>query len=167
MDDVQTFVEYRRDPEIARYQSWSLDYSNEQARQLIDSQRDQLFPDPGQWLQLGIHLQSTGELVGDLALHNLEREEGVFEIGFTICREHQNNGFAREAAADLLTRLETDHEASRFIASADARNIASIKLLTSLGFTHVQEKGWEEEFKNEHVKVWFFEKVTNASSFLG
>jgi RimJ/RimL family protein N-acetyltransferase len=82
--DLPPFVRYRQDAQIARFQSWDTDYSEDQGRSLIDSQVGILIPKPGEWLQLGIHETENGELIGDLAVHRLENDENSFEIGFTL-----------------------------------------------------------------------------------
>ena len=161
--DLENFVKYRQDPLIARYQSWTPDYSKAQGQKLIDSQVGQMIPKPGDWLQLGMHLHSTLELIGDLALHKIEADEGCFEIGFTVDRRFQGNGYALEAASTLIDALVQNYAALRIIASADERNLASLRLLSKLGFKHDPLRDWEEVFKGENVKVLFFEKLTALS----
>jgi RimJ/RimL family protein N-acetyltransferase len=45
------------------------------------------------------------------------------------------------------------------MATSDRRNIASIKVLNSLGFEQRADKSWGEEFKGELVTVDYFELV--------
>lgn len=154
--DLDDFVAYRQDPEIARYQSWDLTYSKEQAKQLIESQTGVLLPAPGQWLQLAIHEKTSGRLVGDLAIHAIRERDLEFEIGFTIAKNHQRQGFATEAASRLLTYLFSEVGARVVVAQPDSRNTASKQLLKTLGFEIDQSKSWFEEFKGEEVKVEYF-----------
>jgi RimJ/RimL family protein N-acetyltransferase len=154
--DIETFVAYRQDPEIARYQSWDPRYSKAQAVELIESQAGVLLPGQDQWLQLAIHNRISGELVGDLAIHSIEDNHSIFEIGFTIARKQQGQGFAKEAAQKLLAHLELQG-ATKFFASTDSRNTPSKKLLTELGFELQPSKGWTEQFKGELVTVEYFE----------
>ena len=154
--DLASFVSYRTDPDIARYQSWDTSYSAEQATQLIESQQGINLPAKDQWLQLAICSLETDELIGDLALHALA-EDNSFEIGFTIAKRHQGKGYAKESAARLLKYLFEEVGAKSIIASTDNRNASSIKLLEALGFTQNPDKTWQEEFKNEIVTVLFFE----------
>lgn len=156
MVDLETFLAYRQDPEIAKYQGWEPSYSGEQAVDLIQSQAEIEFPQADQWLQLGLHLVSSGKLVGDLALHALD-ENDVFEIGFTIARQHQGFGYAKEAASKLLEYLFTEAGAKKVFATSDRRNQSSINLLRTLGFQQQLDKTWVEEFKGETVTVDYFE----------
>ena len=156
--DLTSFVSYRTDPEIARYQSWDTSYSVDQATRLIESQQGIELPAKDQWLQLAICNRVSSELIGDLALHTLE-EDDSYEIGFTISKTHQGKGFAKEAASCLLNFLFHQVGATRIIASTDSRNYSSIKLLEALGFSQDPEESWQEEFKNETVTVLFFEMI--------
>jgi RimJ/RimL family protein N-acetyltransferase len=159
LDDLESFVSYRQDPEVARYQSWDTDFSKDQGKELIESQAGVVFPAPGDWLQLSIRELASGKLVGDLALHAKQDEDHTFELGFTIASEHQGKGFGREAAARLLDYLFTCVGARKVVAATDRRNMPSIKLLLALGFVQLPEQTWTEEFKGEIVTVDFFELI--------
>jgi RimJ/RimL family protein N-acetyltransferase len=160
MADIDAFVSYRKDPEVARFQSWDPSYSRADAEKLIRSQEDVDFPLAGDWLQLGVHLVETGQLVGDLALHNTGTYK-TFEIGFTFSREHQGKGYAAEAAKRLIDYLFEEKSAKAIFATPDSRNLRSINLLTRLGFENQEAKGWTEQFKGETVRVEYFELFRN------
>jgi RimJ/RimL family protein N-acetyltransferase len=159
LSDLEAFVNYRQNPEIARYQSWDASYTIAQGRELIESQAGLVLPESGQWLQLAIHDRMTGTLIGDLAIHRMKHELDFFEIGFTVANQFHRRGYAKEATERLLEYLVTQAGAKKFIATPDSRNDASIRLLLSLGFQQIQSKTWTEEFKGETVTVLFFEKV--------
>lgn len=157
LEDVPSFVAYRQNPDVARYQSWETSYAEANAVELVESQIGVDVPADGEWLQLAIHERETGVHVGDLALHSVSDEESVYEIGYTIAPAHQGQGFAREAASRLLEFLFTENRATSVIAMTDTRNAPSIRLLEALGFEHVPSKGFTEEFKGETVDVDYFE----------
>jgi aminoglycoside 6'-N-acetyltransferase len=95
--------------------------------------------------------------VGDLAIKSVEEEDSTFELGFTIAKQHQGQGFAKEAASKLINYLVSEAEAKKFIATTDSRNSASIKVLAAMGFQKNDSKSWTELFKNEVVAVDYFE----------
>jgi RimJ/RimL family protein N-acetyltransferase len=159
MADLESFVTYRRDPEIARFQSWDTSYSHSQAKELIESQNGVLLPAKGDWLQLGIHFGTSEELIGDLAIHRLDEERIAFEIGFTLARQFQGHGYAREALLALLDYLLNEVGATKLEASTDRRNISSIKLLEAVGFDQEQARTFTEEFKGETVTVDVYSRV--------
>lgn len=105
LSDAEDFVSYRRDPEISRYQSWDENFSYQQAQELIHSQAGVDLPKVGEWLQLAVRDRVNGKLLGDLALHHLDELNGVFEIGFTIAKQHQRQGYAKEAIEALINYL--------------------------------------------------------------
>jgi RimJ/RimL family protein N-acetyltransferase len=155
--DLHTFVSYRRDPAIARFQGWETTYSDVDARELIESQAGRSLPEKGQWLQLAIHHQTTGEHVGDLALHSMFGDAAVFELGFTIATLHQGQGFAKEAASALINHLFTEVRATKLVANTDRRNTESIAVLSALGFVREPSRSWTEKFKNEVITMDYFE----------
>ena len=162
--DLDDFIAYRQDPEVAKYQGWDISYSQRQALELLESQRNVLLPTTGKWQQLAIHDQLTGKLFGDLALHSLNNEGTAFEIGFTLAQVNQGKGIAREAVGQLIQYLFGEVGAVSIVANCDQRNLSAIKLLLSLGFEQVRTKSWTENFKNELVTVDHFELVSNRTS---
>ena len=157
LEDLAAFVSYRQDPEIARFQSWEPTYSQEDATQLIGSQVGVLIPREGDWLQLGVHELASDELVGDLALHSVPESDRCFEIGFTIARSHQGQGYAKEAASILMRLMFSEQVAKRFTAISDRRNLSSIRVLLALGFNCDPSRSRSEWFKNEDVWLDYFE----------
>ena len=157
MVDLDTFVAYRQDPDIARFQGWETSYSKNQALNLIESQAGLLLPEKGGWLQLAICSLVDQEHVGDLAIKSVEDEDSTFELGFTVAKKHQGQGFAKEAASKLMSYLGLEAGAKKFIATTDIRNSASIKVLAALGFQKNDSKSWTELFKNELVNLDYFE----------
>ena len=159
LPDLEPFVKYRQDPAIARYQSWDESYSLDQGLALIQSQAGVLLPEKGEWLQLGLHDRHSGQLIGDVAIHFLADQSDCYELGFTVAKECQGLGYAKEAVEKLIEYLVAEAEAKSFIATPDSRNEASIRLLLSLGFRQNRSKSWTEEFKGESVTVHYFERI--------
>jgi RimJ/RimL family protein N-acetyltransferase len=158
--DVDSFVSYRRDPAIARFQSWDTNYSSQQGIDLVQSQTDVVLPAPGNWLQLAIHDRGAGELLGDLALHTIDATELSFEIGFTLATKNQGNGIAREAVRRLLDFLFDEVGAISVGAHCDSRNSPSIALLLALGFENRPSESATELFKDESIVVDYFEVIS-------
>ena len=154
--DLESFVAYRQDPEIARFQSWDTNYAKEQAIGLIESQAGVSLPSEGNWLQLAVHDLVTKELIGDVAVHLVSANEAIYELGFTVGKVHQQKGYASEAVSVVIGLL-VKAGARKLIAHTDNRNEPSIRLLGALSFTQKLEKSWSENFKDELVTVDYFE----------
>ena len=131
-DDVDAFVAYRQNPEVARYQSWS-DYTREQGRALIAAMQDLEAAVPGQWYQIGLEVRTAGRLVGDLALRVDVDEPRQAEIGFTLDPNQQGKGYATEAVRGLLHYTFQTHGLHRVIAVTDALNAPAAALLKRSG----------------------------------
>ncbi len=132
-DDLATFVKYRSDPEVARYQSWNAPYPQAEAERLIKDMR-RMHPDtPGEWFQFAIALRSTGELIGDCGAKPSAYDPTTTQIGYTIGRAHQRCGYGSEAVRTLLGYLFDARGMHRVTASCDGRNVASMGLLERLG----------------------------------
>ena len=147
--DVNAFTGYRQDPEVARWQSWSTDYSRQDALALVETQSDAPLPQPGEWLQLAVRPIGKSGLLGDVAVHLLADQPSTFEIGVTFDRRHQGHGLAGEAVARVLNFLFVDQQAHRVVAFCDARNTAVANLLRRLGFRHESHQVEADFFKGE------------------
>ena len=148
--DIPAFVAYRRDPEVARYQSWGVDYSEADARALVGGQPASGWPDAGEWVQLGLHLaDGTDVLIGDVAVGADAEQPATFELGVTLASAHQGQGYAREALEVVLARLMDERGAHRVVMQGDARNAPVLALMRRLGLRHegtILEGDW---FKDE------------------
>jgi len=129
--DLESFVEYRAQEEVARYQSWS-DYSYQDALELFEGMDYSTFGEPENWYQMAISLQGSDKLIGDLAVHFIDQEQ--VEIGFTVSPQYQGNNIATNAVSCFLCYLFDELNKHRVIATTDVKNIASYSLLEKLGF---------------------------------
>ena len=151
--DLEAFVAYRSDPEIARYQSWE-DYTREEGQALIDSMQSLRLGTPGEWYQLAVEAKDAGRLVGDLATKVDASEAREMEVGFTLAPEHQGKGYASEALRGLLDHVFSQLGLHRVVAVTDALNAPAAALLARVGMrleAHFVENvffkgGWGSEF---------------------
>ncbi len=144
--DLATFVAYRCDPAIARYQGWEAPYPEADGQRLIESMLAQHPDTPGMWYQYATALKATGELIGDCGCCADSGDARLAEVGYTIASRYQGRGYGREAVRLLLTYLFEDRGKHRVTARCDPRNTASVKLLRSLGLRqegHLRESSWE------------------------
>jgi len=151
--DLETFVAYRRDPVVARFQTWS-DYSMEEGRALIASMQGLSLGVPGMWYQIALEEHAGGGLVGDLAAKVSGSEPREMEVGFTLAPAYQGKGFGSEAVRGLLDVAFGTLGLHRVVAVTDALNAPAGALLERVGMrreAHFHEnvffKGaWGSEF---------------------
>ncbi|MBD2386419.1 GNAT family N-acetyltransferase [Cylindrospermum sp. FACHB-282] len=155
-EDTATFITYRNDPEIAKYQSWDIPYPETAAREFIKLLQKTSPGILGEWYQLAIALKTTGEMIGDCAFCILAEDGQQAEIGFTLGLSHQKQGYGTEAVNRLLQHLFIDYNLHRVRANCDHANIASAKLLNRVGMRqegHFVKSLWS---KGHWVdEVWF------------
>jgi RimJ/RimL family protein N-acetyltransferase len=131
--DLPALIAYRRDPEVARYQSWS-ELTELSAHAFLNELEQSEPGTRGEWYQFAVALKSTDELIGDCALHVRADDTQQAEIGYTFARQFQGQGYASEAVNTLLRYLFDTLRIHRIIAHVDCRNERSIALLERLGF---------------------------------
>jgi RimJ/RimL family protein N-acetyltransferase len=134
--DAVIFAAYRSDPEVAHYQGWEAPYSLEQAEEFVSEMNNRAPGVPGEWFQVAIARKEDGLFIGDCVFKRLADEPRVAEIGYTLARGYQRQGYASEAIHALLDYLFGSFGLHRVLANCDPKNAASIRLLEKLGFRH-------------------------------
>jgi RimJ/RimL family protein N-acetyltransferase len=130
--DLDSFVAYRSDPEVARYQGWE-SCSAEEGRAFIEEQRSRPLFERGRWCQIAVEERASRVHVGDCAVRVTARDPRQAELGFTFGRAHHGRGLASEAVAHLLDHLLLRLGLHRVFAFADERNRRAIALLERVG----------------------------------
>lgn len=154
--DLEPFLAYRSDPEIARYQGWSMPYSREMAEQFIQDMKAQQPGIPGEWFQWAIELRASGALIGDCAFYLLSRDTRQAEIGVTLARPFHGQGYAQEAIWRLLAYLFDEMALHRVCANCDPENAPAWKSLERMGFrreAHFIENLW---FKGRYADEYWY-----------
>ncbi|GAA3016342.1 GNAT family N-acetyltransferase [Microbacterium aurantiacum] len=150
--DRTAFVRYRRDPDVARWQSWSTTYSDDDADALLADQPAGIEAGSGRWVQIAIH-DAGGTLQGDVAVRALSDQPDSYEIGVTLAPAAQGRGIASEALAALTEALFTELGAHRVFAVSDARNENVARLMRRSGFRHEGRNVDADWFKNEWTSL--------------
>jgi RimJ/RimL family protein N-acetyltransferase len=132
--DLEAFAAYRREPEVARYQSWDTSFSLADAQRFLAEQEGVAFGERGAWVQLAATDRAGGGLRGDCAVRILDDQPATAEVGVTFAPAWQGTGLAREALGAVVDTLFAEHRLHRVYAEADDRNVAVHRLLERLGF---------------------------------
>lgn len=130
--DLAAFLSYRNDPEVARYQSWQVT-TEEQANDFFAYLQGAEPGRPGDSFQFAVALRGDNRLIGDVYMRPIDYDERQAEIGYTLGREWQGQGYASEAVAAVLGYAFKSIGLHRIIAVVDQRNLPSITLLERLG----------------------------------
>jgi len=132
--DLENFLAYRNDPEVARYQSWNIPYTREQGLQFIDLMKMASPTAQGEWYQVAVELKSTHAMIGDVAFCTLMYDQQQALMGYSLAHTYWHQGYGFEAVQTLLDYLFQERGLHRVIAECDVENVASWKLLEKLGF---------------------------------
>ena len=150
--DLEPFLTYRNQPEVARYQSW-IRWSRDQGVEFIHDQQHVDPGDLGRWFQYAMELRENGELVGDCGLCVKVAAPRTAEIGFSLAPEHQRQGLASEAVKAIVDHAVRDLGVERIIAVAMRDNDRSATLLRRLGLSHgPPERVWFKGQWNEELR---------------
>src|SRR5215470_9198231 len=154
-EDIATFVRYRADPAIARFQSWA-NFTAADGEAFFAAMSRQHPDTPGEWFQFAIELTATRTMIGDCALHALVENPREVEIGFTLASAYTRHGYATEAVACLLDYVFGPLAKERAAAITDVRNAASIAVLERLGFARDPAPREPILFKGELIEEYCY-----------
>ncbi|MEO5763997.1 MAG: GNAT family N-acetyltransferase [Casimicrobiaceae bacterium] len=88
---------------------------------------------PDRWLNWAMRRRDGGECAGLVEV--TLRPDGVANLAYFTFTKFMRRGFAREACAAVLAALRDPFGAQEVVATMDVRNVASWRLVESLGFT--------------------------------
>lgn len=135
IEDARAMFSIWSDPDAMRYFSFVAMTHLEQAEVRVAQKLSAL--ENGKNLICILTLRTSGEVLGDCALFNVDKQSQRAEIGFSLQRERWGNGYMNEAASALIEHAFSALDLHRIEADIDPRNSASATLLKRLGF--VQE----------------------------
>ncbi len=135
LDDAADLAERRSDRATAEFQAWTIPYPLDRATALIEGMIAQGGPQRGSWFQFAMDRRKDGVTVGDLAFR-LDADGRNAELGFTLHPWARGEGFATEGGRALLAYGFTVWGVHRFEASCHPGNVASSRLLATLGFRY-------------------------------
>ncbi len=119
--------------DVCRYLPWP-PMSPEEARAKLQQRLAQTGIGPDHEALVPVAVEAaTGRVVGELMLRARASEPGNGEIGWSIHPDFQGRGYATEGARELLRVGFEDLRLHRIRASADSRNLASIRVMERLG----------------------------------
>lgn len=129
--DAEPLAVRRNDPEVARYQGWTIPYPRERADALIAEVTALDGPDEAGW-SLTIADADDTTVLGDLYV-GLSAGGRTAEIGYTLARDAWGAGFAVEAATELVRYLFDDVGVTRIEAKLHPDNPASAMVVERIG----------------------------------
>lgn len=153
VEDFEALYAIQSRSEVARYLYWPPRDRQGAWEALTARMVHSSWSDDGDGTVLAVIRRDTGALIGDVNLMLLSEEHRQGEIGFVFHPDHQGQGFATEAAREMLRAGFERLRMHRIIGRCDACNTASAAVLRRLGMrmeAHFREnefiKGqWRDE----------------------
>jgi aminoglycoside 6'-N-acetyltransferase len=133
--DLERFQAYRHDPDVGRFQGWSPQGDAVAREFLADMAHCEVLKN-GAWTQLAIARDADDALLGDLGIR-LSDDGSEAEIGISLARESQGQGFAGDAVRGAFALVFEQTRATHVVGVADARNVACLRLLERAGMRRV------------------------------
>lgn len=130
-EDSQAVFGYRSDKETNKYQGW-IPSSLAEVDEFI-AKNPNTFNLPESWFQLVMTDKIANAVIGDIGVHFFGNEHLQVELGCTIKKEFQQQGYAKEGLKTVIEALFHQYNKHRITASVAPENRASMQLLTSLG----------------------------------
>jgi RimJ/RimL family protein N-acetyltransferase len=158
--DLERFLAYRQDPQVARFQGWSM-LSDTEGQSFINEMQTAAIGIPGEWFQIAIAHKQSNLLIGDIGIQVYTGDLTIVEVGFTLNHQEQGKGYAREAVSALIHSLFKLGNINKIVAITDSRNESSICLLKRLGMR--LSNSVEVEFKGE----WCVEQIFELDRKIG
>ncbi|MGZ3496063.1 MAG: GNAT family N-acetyltransferase [Vulcanimicrobiaceae bacterium] len=100
----------------------------------------------GNWI---LRTRVERQLVGDVQATIFPKQRSAL-VAYATYPGYQRRGYAREAVAALIEHLFEAHDLERILAEMDVRNVASYRLVESLGFARVEMREGEYVYELLH-----------------
>ena len=156
-DDLDALFDMQSDEAMTRYLYWGPRSRDEVRDDLERIKGLTAIDDEGDAIRLAAVLPETGAVIGDIALWRTSRAHAQGEMGYVIHPAHHGHGYATEACEAMLQVGFEMIGLHRIMASADARNEASIRVMERLG---MRREAYLRE--NEFVKGEWTDEVIYA-----
>jgi|GEM_PF-386963 len=135
--DLMTLYQYRKDEEVAKYQSWNPTNFLDTMKLLHAIIGTPFHFKKGSSTQLVVELSKTKEHIGDVYIGIDEFDSNKCYIGYTLARNYWGHGYGSEAVNLLLSYLFNQSEIKEVHALILPANKRSIHLIKKLGFISI------------------------------
>jgi RimJ/RimL family protein N-acetyltransferase len=132
-DDAESVFSYRSDSIVNQYQGW-IPETIADVYDFISIKISSVINQPNTWFQFVIIKKSDNRLIGDIGVHFIDTTGFQIELGCTLDKNYQGQGYATEALSTIIGFMFHGLNKRRIIASVDPRNLLSLRLIERLGF---------------------------------
>ncbi len=131
-EDADVIFEYRNHEICAKYQRGQVKEYGAICELIEQHKNDAITVDEA--FMIAVVLKQTNEMIGEIVVMP---EDGTISIGFTFHPRYHRRGYAFEALTALIDLLHASYPSWDFISFTDPENVASMGLLTKLGYQNM------------------------------
>lgn len=134
-EDAEAIFALRSDPVVQRYNSAdSLLHTVAEAREHVQEIAEAYAA--GEAITWGVTLRGEDRVLGLFGLYFREQRPYMGSLGYDLVRTHWRQGIATEACRAIMRFGFEEMELHRIHVDTRMDNVASVRLLATLGFTH-------------------------------
>jgi [ribosomal protein S5]-alanine N-acetyltransferase len=130
--DWPAVLAYQNNPLYLRYYEWTT-RTPEAVREFVQMFLDQQRTRPRTKFQLAVTLKTTGHLIGNCGIRLESAHAGAGDIGYELDPQFWGQGYATEAAREIVRFGFTELKLHRIWAQCIADNAGSARVLEKLG----------------------------------
>lgn len=134
----------------------------EEAQKLIDMYRDSATKTWNRW---GMELKTTGELIGTVGFHQMDKTNKIIEIGYDLAKAHWRKGYASEALNEALNVVFNHMGFNRVQAFIYVENVGSYSLLESMNFKREGVIRDKHLFKGQYYDHFCYSLLTKEFNY--
>lgn len=168
--DVDALVAYRSLPDVCRWVPFEPMTTEVVRTRLKGGWSRRALDQPGQGLTMGVEIEESGDLAGDVDLFWASSEHRSGEIGYVLNPRHAGHGYATEAAHALLHLAFDALQLHRVIARVDADNRPSARVAQRLGMrqeAHLVENEWFKGHWSDELQFALLDREWQAQHEMG
>lgn len=133
MDDAAEMFAYLSDEEVSRYIGWKLMHTLEDTREHIRTLLAR--KEAGTHLYAAVVLKTTGAVIGNAMLFNMDEEAGHAEIGYVFHKGYWGQGYGTECVALADEFAFGSLQLRKLYACVNPANLPSARILEKNGYT--------------------------------
>lgn len=157
INDSDAIFDYAGNAENTVFMEWGPESREEVQNYLLSRLKDQI-TEPRTCFDFAVCLKETGTLIGSMGLF-LDGKRTQAELGYIFNSKFWGNGFAAEAAAEILKFGFMNLDLHRIYAKCDAENLPSENVMKRIGMRKEAETKSSVYTKVRGREQWRSEKL--------
>ena len=145
-----------RRPDVSRFLIWVPATREDAVVKLRKLARMRRITERSGALRLAVVLRASGKVIGDVNMEIVSRRNGEAELGWVLHPDLQGQGYATEAAAEMLRLGFEEMGLHRMMAICDARNVPSARVMERLGMRREGHFRERENVRGEWCDLLYY-----------